>query len=40
MSADTAALSRTASAMRPTVPAKDFGLSKRFYIELGFQPAH
>ena len=38
MSADTANLSRTVSAMRPMVPAKDFGLSKRFYIELGFQP--
>jgi hypothetical protein len=37
MSADTANLSRTVSAMRPMVPAKDFGLSKRFYIELGFQ---
>src|ERR1700730_3192515 len=38
MSADTANLSRTVSAMRPMVPAKDLGLSKRFYIELGFQP--
>src|SRR5580704_9618183 len=38
MSADTANLSRTVSAMRPMVPAKDFELSKRFYIELGFQP--
>jgi hypothetical protein len=39
MSTDTANLSRTVSAMRPMVPAKDFGLSKRFYIELGFQPS-
>jgi hypothetical protein len=38
MSVDTATLSRTVSAMRPMVPAKDFETSKRFYIELGFQP--
>lgn len=38
MSVDTGTLSRTVSAMRPMVPAKDFGTSKRFYIELGFQP--
>lgn len=31
-------LSRTVTAMRPMVPAKDFEISKRFYIELGFQP--
>jgi hypothetical protein len=24
--------------MRPTVPAKDFDISRRFYVELGFQP--
>ena len=38
MSVDPASLSRTVSAMRPMVPAKDFDISKRFYIELGFQP--
>jgi catechol 2,3-dioxygenase-like lactoylglutathione lyase family enzyme len=38
MSVDTASLSRTVSAMRPMVPAKDFDTSKRFYVELGFQP--
>jgi hypothetical protein len=25
-------------AMRPMVPAEDFEISKRFYIELGFEP--
>jgi hypothetical protein len=38
MSVETASLSRTVTAMRPTVPAKDFDVGKRFYIELGFQP--
>ena len=38
MPTDAASLSRTVSAMRPVVPAKDFEFSKRFYIELGFQP--
>lgn len=38
MSADAASLSRTVSAMRPMVPAKDFDTSKRFYVELGFLP--
>jgi hypothetical protein len=38
MSAEAAALSRTVSAMRPMVPAKDFDISKRFYTDLGFQP--
>jgi catechol 2,3-dioxygenase-like lactoylglutathione lyase family enzyme len=38
MSVDTVSLSRTISAMRPMVPAKDLDTSKRFYIELGFQP--
>jgi hypothetical protein len=33
-----ASLARTVKAMRPMVPAKDFESSKRFYIELGFQP--
>jgi hypothetical protein len=31
-------LAETVVAMRPMVPAKDFEISKRFYIELGFQP--
>jgi hypothetical protein len=30
-------LPQTVVAMRPMVPAKDFEISKRFYIELGFQ---
>ena len=38
MSVDTASLSRTVISMRPIVPAKDFDTSKRFYVELGFQP--
>jgi hypothetical protein len=38
MSVEAASLSRTVTAMRPTAPAKDFDVSKRFYIELGFQP--
>jgi hypothetical protein len=38
MSVDPASLSRTVSAIRPMVPAKDFDISKRFCIELGFQP--
>jgi hypothetical protein len=38
MSVDTASPSRTVSAMRPMVPAKDLDTSMRFYIELGFQP--
>jgi hypothetical protein len=38
MSVEIASLSRTVSAMRPVVPARDFDISKRFYIELGFQP--
>jgi len=38
MPTDSASLSRTVSAMRPMVPANDFEISKRFYIELGFQP--
>jgi catechol 2,3-dioxygenase-like lactoylglutathione lyase family enzyme len=38
MSVYTASLSRTVSAMRSMVPAKDFETSKRFYIELGFRP--
>jgi hypothetical protein len=38
MSVDAARLAGTVSAMRPMVPAKDFEISKRFYVELGFQP--
>jgi predicted lactoylglutathione lyase len=38
MPADAATLARTVMAMRPMVPAKDFEISKRFYIELGFEP--
>jgi hypothetical protein len=38
MSIEAGGLSRTVTAMRPTVPAKDFEISKRFYIEPGFQP--
>jgi hypothetical protein len=38
MSAEAASLSRTVSAMRPMVPAKYFDVSRRFYVELGFQP--
>src|SRR5271156_3955372 len=35
---ETRNLAQTVKRMRPTVPAKDFDLSKRFYVELGFQP--
>src|ERR1700693_4682796 len=38
MSVNAASLAQTVAAMRPMVPAKDFEISKRFYIELGFQP--
>jgi len=38
MSTDATTLARTVMAMRPIVPAKDFEISKRFYIELGFEP--
>jgi hypothetical protein len=38
MPADAATLARTVVAMRPMVPARDFEISKRFYIELGFEP--
>jgi len=37
MSVESANLARTVSAMRPMVPAKDFEISKRFYVELGFR---
>ena len=38
MPSDTRDLVRTVEAMRPIIPAKNFELSKRFYIDLGFQP--
>jgi hypothetical protein len=38
MSTDATTLAQTVSAMRPMVPAKDFEISKRFYLELGFHP--
>jgi hypothetical protein len=38
MAVETTRLSRTVRTMRPMVPAKDFDISKRFYVELGFQP--
>ncbi len=38
MSFEATGLSRTVRAMRSMVPAKEFDISKRFYIELGFQP--
>jgi hypothetical protein len=31
-------LADTIKAMRPMVPAKDFEISKRFYVDLGFEP--
>lgn len=31
-------LAQTVRSMRPIVPAKVFEISKRFYIDLGFQP--
>jgi hypothetical protein len=37
MSTD-ANLAHTVRAMRPMVPAKDFEISKQFYVDLGFQP--
>ena len=33
-----ATLAATVKAMRPMVPAKDFAISERFYLELGFTP--
>ncbi len=38
MSVDATKLAQTVTAMRPMVPAKDFEISKRFYIDLGFRP--
>src|SRR5215471_3488259 len=38
MSNDPNNLARTVTAMRPMVPARDFDVSSRFYVDLGFQP--
>jgi len=38
MSTNATTLACSVLAMRPMVPAKDFETSKRFYIELGFEP--
>ena len=38
MSVDATKLAQTVTAMRPMVPAKDFEISKRFFVELGFHP--
>jgi hypothetical protein len=38
MSTEATKLAQTVTAMRPMVPAKDFEISKRFYVELGFHP--
>src|SRR5262249_23029617 len=38
MSRDAKTLARTVMAMRPVVPAKDFEISNRFYVEIGFEP--
>jgi hypothetical protein len=38
MPVDAMNLAQTVTAMRPMVPAKDFEISQRFYIELGFAP--
>ena len=35
---DATTLVRTVLGMRAMVPAKDFEISKQFYIELGFEP--
>ncbi|HWE85887.1 MAG TPA: hypothetical protein VG267_13155 [Terracidiphilus sp.] len=32
------ALAKTVKAMRPMLPARDFDLSHRFYVDLGFLP--
>jgi hypothetical protein len=38
MSNDAMKLAQTVRSMRPMVPAKVFEISKRFYVDLGFQP--
>jgi hypothetical protein len=38
MSAEGKNLAQTVKAMRPMLPAKNFGISRQFYTELGFRP--
>jgi hypothetical protein len=38
MSNDVSDLAHTVRSMRPMVPAKSLEISKRFYMDLGFQP--
>ena len=38
MSAEVKDIVHTVKAMRPMLPAKNFEISKQFYIELGFRP--
>lgn len=38
MSGEMADLARTIEAMRPMVPARDFEISKQFYVDIGFRP--
>jgi hypothetical protein len=38
MSSEASDLAHTVKAMRPIVPAKDFEVSRRFYLDIGFQP--
>jgi hypothetical protein len=38
MSNDPKKLAGTVRAMRPIVPARDFDISERFYVDLGFEP--
>jgi hypothetical protein len=38
MSSQAIDLAQTVEAMRPMVPARNFEISTRFYVDLGFQP--
>jgi hypothetical protein len=38
MPTDATTLAGMVRAMRPMVPAKDFEISRRFYVDLGFRP--
>jgi hypothetical protein len=38
MSGEVPDLADTIKALRPMVPARDFELSKRFYLDIGFRP--
>jgi hypothetical protein len=38
MSSDARNLAQTVRSIRPMVPPRDFEISKRFYLDLGFQP--